>query len=204
MKRYLLIWLLVFSGLGYAQSGEIWVSAGASLFSNRDIGATSPDGNLSDVQLDHGFRLGLRLGLNSSRHFGHEFQYAYNHSTLNDQTGNILPDSTSAGMGINQLGYNLLYYLNAANEDAKARPFVTVGAHFSDFVLPYSATLHADSFKFGINYGGGIKFKISPLFGWRFDIRGYDTGKPNWSGLLVKQSGILHQTEASIGFGFRF
>jgi Outer membrane protein beta-barrel domain len=102
-------------------------------------------------------------------------------------------------MSIHQGGYNLLYYLNATNEGAKARPFATVGVHFSDFALP-----EGSSVKFGVNYGGGIKFRISPLFGVRIDIRGYDTGKPNGNGLLVKQSGILHQTEASVGFGFYF
>jgi hypothetical protein len=204
MKKYLPLLFVICSGVVRAQSGEIWVDAGASIFANKAIGATDPAGDPSDVQLDNGFRVGLRLALNSSRHFGHEFQYAYNHSTLHDSTGNILPNDTSAGMGINQLGYNLLYYFNPTNENAKARPFVTLGVHFSDFVLPYAATLHSDSFKFGVNYGGGMKFKISPLFGWRFDVRMYDTGKPNWSDLLKKQSGILNQVEASVGFGFYF
>jgi opacity protein-like surface antigen len=204
MKKILLLLLSGLSSALWAQSGEIWLSGGASILSHRDIGSPFPDGALDDVQLDHGFRVGFRFGYNSAGHIGHEIQYAYNRSDFSDNTGTILPDANSAGTAIHQGGYNLLYYLNATNEGAKARPFATVGVHFSDFVLPGSATPQGSSVKWGVNYGGGIKFKISPLFGVRIDIRGYDTGKPNWNGLLVKQSGILHQTEASVGFGFYF
>jgi opacity protein-like surface antigen len=204
MKTFLPLLLLGLSGELWAQSGELWMSGGASILSKRDIGAASPDGTPDDVQLDHGFRIGCRYGYNSAGHIGHEIQYAYNRSAFNDNTGTILPDVGSAGMAIHQGGYNLLYYLDATNEGSKARPFATVGVHFSDFVLPSSAVSQGGSLKFGVNYGGGIKFQISPLFGVRIDIRGYDTGKPNWNGLLVKQSGILHQTEASVGFGIYF
>lgn len=196
--------LMVFSSSVWAQSGEMWLSGGASILSHRDIGSTSPAGDSNDVQLDHGFRVGFRFGYNSAGHIGHEIQYAYNRSDFNDHTGTILPQVGSAGMAIHQGGYNVLYYLDATNEGARARPFVTVGVHFSDFVLPSSASTQGSSFKFGLNYGGGIKFRISSLFAVRFDIRGYDTGKPNWNGILIKQSGLLQQTEASIGFGVYF
>jgi len=204
MRKCLLILLVVFSGALWAQSAELWVNGGASILSNKNIGSPLPDGAPGDVQLDSGFRIGLRFDYNSAGRFGHEIQYAYNRSDLSDRTGTLLPEPGSAAMNINQGGYNLLYYLNATNEGAKVRPFFTVGVHFSDFVTPFAAFQRGDVFKAGINYGGGMKFRISPMFGWRFDIRGYDTGKPNWNGELFKQSGILHQTEASVGLGFYF
>jgi opacity protein-like surface antigen len=204
MKTLWPLLLLSFSGELWAQSGEMWLSGGASILSHRDIGSPFPDGAPDDVQLDHGFRVGFRFGYNSAGHIGHEIQYAYNRSALNDSTGVILPDTGSAGTAIHQGGYNLLYYLNATKDGATARPFATVGVHFSDFVLPPSAVQQGSSVRFGVNYGGGIKFKISTLFGVRIDIRGYDTGTPNWKGVLVRQSGILHQTEASVGFGIYF
>jgi opacity protein-like surface antigen len=204
MKSLLPLLLLSFSGELWAQSGEMWLSGGASILSHRDIGSPFTDGAPDDVQLDHGFRVGFRFGYNSAGHIGHEIQYAYNRSSFNDSTGTILPDPGSEGTAIHQAGYNILYYLNSTNEGAKARPFATVGVHLSDFVLPPSAVRQGSSVRFGVNYGGGIKFKISTLFGVRIDIRGYDTGKPNWKGVLVRQSGILHQTEASVGFGIYF
>jgi hypothetical protein len=84
------------------------------------------------------------------------------------------------------------------------RPFVTAGVHFSDFVLPGVAAMQGSSVKAGFNYGAGLKLRISTLFSVRFDLREYETGKPNWNDLLYHQSGLLHQTEASAGFGFFF
>ena len=204
MKTLLPLLLLSFSGELRAQSDELWLGVGASILSHRGIGSPFSDGAPEDVQLDHGFRLGFRFAYNSAGHIGHEIQYAYNHSIFNDGTGTILPHAGSAGMAIHQGGYNLLYYLDATRDGVQARPFATVGVHLSDFVLPGAAVVQGSSVRFGINYGGGIKFAISPLFGVRIDIRGYDTGKPNWNGIIVKQDGILHQTEASIGFGLYF
>jgi hypothetical protein len=165
MIKLLPLFLLGFSSALWAQSGEMWLSGGASLLSRRDIGSPFPDGAPDDVRLDHGFRVGFRFGYNSAGHIGHEIQYAYNRSVFKDNTGTILPDTGSAGTGIHQGGYNFLYYLIATNEGAKARPFATVGVHFSDFVLPGSAVSQSSSVKFGVNYGVGIKFKISSLFG---------------------------------------
>jgi opacity protein-like surface antigen len=97
----------------YAQSGELWLSAGASLLANTALGSASASGSSNDVHLNGSWRPGF-------------------------------------------------------------------------------------------NYGGGLQFRLSPLFAWRFDVRGYDTGKPDWAGILYKQGGLLHQTEASVGFGYVF
>ena len=205
--RYCLAVLLLLPGALNAQSGELWLSAGASLLANTDLGSASASGSSNDIHLgDGGFRIGLRLTLNTAGRWGHEFQYAYNYSFFNDRTGAILGAPGSASMGMNQFGYNVLYYFNATNKEPKVRPFVTAGFQLDDYVMPFSAVVNHDnnSWRPGFNYGGGIKFRISPLFAWRFDVRGYDTGKPNWAGILYKQSGLLHQTEASVGFGYVF
>ncbi len=207
MKKYLLVLMVVGSGALRAQSGEVWLSTGLSLLSNTDIGSPLSNGSSSDVHLGTaGFRIGLRFTYNSAGRLGHEVQYGYNHTSLADRTGLFLQTPGTAGTGINQFGYNLLYYFNATSDEAKVRPFITGGVMADDFVMPYKAINrnNGDSWRPGINYGGGIKFKLSPMFAWRFDIRGYDTGQPNWSSLLYKQSAILHQTEATVGLGFYF
>jgi hypothetical protein len=81
---------------------------------------------------------------------------------------------------------------------------VTGGVHISDSVLPGSAALTRTSLKPGFNVGAGVKIRISTLFALRFDVRQYEMGKPNWGGVLVNQGGLLHQTEASAGFGIYF
>jgi opacity protein-like surface antigen len=205
--RYCLAALSLLAGPLHAQSGELWVSAGASLLANTALGSATPTGSSNDEHLGYGgFRVGLRLTLNTAGRWGHEFQYGYTYSYFNDRTGAILGAPGSTGMGTNQLGYNVLYYFNATNGEPKVRPFVTAGFQVDDYVMPFSAVVNHDnnSWRPGFNYGGGMQFKLTPLFAWRFDVRGYDTGKPNWAGILYKQSGILQQTEASVGFGFVF
>jgi opacity protein-like surface antigen len=204
MKTVLPLLLLCFSGELWAQSGELWFSGGASILFNRAIGSPSPDGAPDDVQLGHGFRVGLRFGYNSAGHFGHEIQYAYNRTDLIDNNGAVLGDPGSAGMAIHQGGYNLLYYFRPTKEGSKMRPFVTGGVHVSDSVLPGSAALSRTNFKAGFNVGVGVKVRISTLFALRFDLRQYETGKPNWGNVLTNQRGLLHQTEASAGFGIYF
>jgi hypothetical protein len=206
MKIYLPFLLLLVPGALWAQSGELWIDAGASILATNGLGSPSPVGSSNDDRLGDGFRIGLRFDYNSAGRFGHELQYAYNHADVNDTTGLLIPPGKSTAGGINQFGYNLLYYFNAKTDEAKIRPFVTVGLHLNDYVLPYTAINrdNGDSFRPGFNYGGGMKFRLSPMFGWRFDVRAYDAMKPNWSGLLYKQGGLLQQYEVSAGFGFYF
>jgi hypothetical protein len=204
MKTLLSLLLLGFPCTLCAQSGGLWFSGGVSILSNHQLGSLSPDGKPADVLLFNGHRVGIRFGFNSAGHIGHEIQYAYNRTDLGDNTGLILADAPRVGMAIHQSGYNFLYYFTAIKEESNIRPFLTGGVHFSDFVLPGTATPQGSSVKAGFNYGVGVKVRISTLFGLRLDFRQYETGKPSWGGLLVNQSGLLHQTEASAGFGIYF
>ena len=204
MRRYLPVMLVVFSGALRAQSGELWFSAGESILSNRNLGTPFATGGLpTDVQLDNGFRFGFRFGFNTGRHIGHEIQYAYSRTHFIDNTGAILCTISKAGMAIHEGGYNFLYY--ATPEGSRIRPFATGGLHFANFVPPgSSATSGGGSTKFGFNYGAGVKVKLGSKFGVRLDVREYETGKPNFGGLLVHQSGLLRQTEVTAGFGLLF
>jgi opacity protein-like surface antigen len=196
--------LLLPAGTLAAQSGEFWAEGGASVLADSSIGSPIPGGNSNAVKLDDGFRVSFRFVLNSSGHLGHEFQYAYNRSALSDSTGIVLPQPGSAGMAIHQVGYNLLYYLRPTSDEDRVRPFFTAGVNVDSFSTPATANPRGGSARFGFNYGGGIKYRISQLWAWRWDVRGYDTGKPNWRGVLHNQSGLLQQFEASVGIGVYF
>ena len=211
MKRFLPVLLMLFANALWAQPRELWVSAGASILShtekNERLGSPSPDGEPGDVRIGNGYRFGFRFGFTSTRHIGHEIQYAYNRTRLIDNDGSILRHLGSAGTAFHQGGYNFLYYFTAANEgsgESRVRPFVTGGVHFSDFVLPGVGAVQGSSVKAGFNYGAGLKLPVSTLFSVRFDLREFETRKPNWNNLLFRQNGLLHQTEASAGFGFFF
>ena len=197
--------MAISTGVAFGQSRELWLDAGASILSGTNrIGSPFSDGARSDVQLNNGYRLGFRFDWNTRGSFSHEFQYAYNRMDLTDNTGVILSGSPTAGMAIHQIGNNVLYCL-PAKEGAKLRPFVTAGVHFSDFVLPGSANPTGSSVKPGGNFGVGAKLRLSQLFGGRFDLREYVTGKPNWDSTLFRQGpSAMFQTEATAGIGVHF
>src|ERR1700674_4147742 len=108
MKRYLPVLFAISSGALWAQSGELWFSAGESILSNKNLGSAT-GGPPSDVQLDNGFRFGFRFGFNTGGRMGHEIQYAYSRTHFIDNTGAVLGAVGSAGMAIHEGGYNFLY-----------------------------------------------------------------------------------------------
>ncbi len=192
MKRFIAAAVLfVFAGVLSAQMAEVSVSGGASALSNKVLGNYSG----TNYELDNGFRLAFRFTLNPQRFFGHEVGYAYNRTSLKygDSTS-----STSQGMAIHQGFYNFLVY--ATPEGSRVRPFATVGGHFSNFVPPgASVTSGQGTNKMGFNYGGGIKLKVTDLFGFRVDFRQYQTGKP----FDLGGTGLLRQNEISAGISIR-
>ena len=166
-----------------AQPFEASISGGASRLSSRDIG--------SGYSLDNGFSLGFRMTLNTYKFFGHELGYSYNRSHL------LYAGVDQGGMGIHTGLYNFLVY--GTQEGSKIRPFVSAGPNFSNFVQPgASAQYGQGNTKFGVNYGGGVKVKVSSFFQVRADFHQYLTGKPFD---LPGASGKLKQNVISVGFG---
>ena len=172
------------SGTLFAQDAEFSLSGGQSQISGKDLG--------SGYSLADGFSLGFRLTLNSMRYFGHEVGYSYNRSHL------LLQGVDMGGMAIHQGGYNFLGY--ATKEGKRIRPFATGGVHFSNFVQPgSSASQGGGNTKFGINYGAGVKVRLTTMFAVRADYRQYVTGKPFD---LPGASGKLKQNVISLGLAF--
>ena len=186
--------LAVFAVAASAQVAEFGANAGWNLLRNSGIGSLSTTNpSPDDVTLKDGFRLGFRLTFNTLNFFGHEVGYAYNRSPWHDSSSN-----TDAGSAVHQGFYDILVY--GAPEGKKIRPFAAGGVQFSNFVFPgYSVTSGGGSTKFGVNYGGGVKVKISPMFLIRFDVRNYMSPKPFG---LPAQTGWLKQLEALAGFSF--
>ena len=187
--------LLAFSATGFGQSAEFWIGAGQSLMTNGGLGSTSTfGGSQNDIKLTDGWRLNFRMTLNQGNWFGHEVGYAYNRTQL--QYNNQSP-AVEQGMGIHQGFYNFLLY--GTKEGSRIRPFATGGVHFSNFVPPgSSAAQGGGQTKFGINYGAGVKVKLTNIFALRLDFRQYNTGKPFD---LPLANGRLRQNEISAAFG---
>lgn len=176
--------VLGLSVASFGQSFEGSISGGLSKLSSKDIG--------SGYGLDDGFRLAFRITLNTGTFLGYEFGYAYNRSHL------LLQNVDQGGMAIHQgFGGVLLY---ATKEGSRVRPFATGGLHFSNFVPPGATAQYGQGEnKFGFNYGGGVKIKVTGPWQVRFDVRQYNQGKPFGLGA----GGRLMLNEISAGIGYQ-
>ena len=185
--------LLCAAGMASAQVLEFGASGGPSLLSNRTLAVDSPFGQ---VDLDHGFQLAFRMTLNTYRFMGHEVGYAYNRT-------NLLESGNTHGGATHQGFYDLLVY--ARPEGAKIRPFMAGGGQFSNFIFPGgSVTSGGGQMKFGLNYGFGVKTRITDRWLVRVDFRQYATPKPDFAelGATTPPQGWLKMNDISVGFGF--
>lgn len=208
MRKILGVACLIFASSAWAEGLEFWVLGGETLISNPGIGTNlCPSGitasscqsvgaTSSDLAFTDGWHFGFRGGFNSGDHLGYEVGYMYNRTNLkyNDAGG------VQQGMAYHQVMFNGLYYLTSP--DTRIRPFGTVGVGFTNYAPPGSSAAYGGgSTKLGINYGGGVKVKLTDKFGLRFDVRQATTPKPLG---LPLASGWLRETEFSAGFGILF
>ncbi len=200
MRKLLVVAGLAMASSAWAEGLEFWFLAGQTLMSNGGVGSASClpgqlciGGSQNDVSLTNGFHFGFRGGFNTGDHLGYEMGYMYNRTNL-DVLG------TKQGMAYHQVMFNALYYFT--NPDARFRPFGTAGLGFTNYAEPgTSAAYGGGSTEFGFNYGGGVKIRLTSLFGLRFDLRQSMTPKPFG---LPLASGWLRETEVSAGFGVHF
>jgi len=182
------------SALVCGQSFEGAITGGPTTLSGSQITSSlsGVPGAGDYVKLDNGWNLGFHATINAWTIFGVEFGYIYNRTQLNiggqDQGGMAIHDGFGDGV----------IYLT--KRDSRIRPFALAGINFSNFVLPGSSSQYGGGQnKFGINYGAGVKAKVKGPWMVRFDVRQFNTGKPDFG--LTGVSGRLLQTQFSVGFG---
>jgi hypothetical protein len=219
VKNICILFLVTGVGATLAQSSEdiqsraIWINAGGSLIGSGYIGTPQLTGGSSnDLKLTGGAMFTVRFDLAQGDHFGHEFQYL--NSRMQVQY-TYEPGAPQQGAAINQGEYNFLGYIN--KRESKVRVFGTVGAGLVHFARPSDSGIGCESQnctvasqpattggnnKFEFNYGGGAKFRITPRYGFRLDVRQYVNSKP-WN-LPQSPGGMLRMTEVSAGFGISF
>jgi opacity protein-like surface antigen len=190
---------LALAAVGRAQVAEVAITGGWSAFTDSNIGFLGFDAATGDqVDLDNGIRIGGRLSMN--RWFlGHEISYAWQKSNLRIEGP---AGSESSGMSIQNFYYN--FVAHATPQGTAIRPFVTAGVGVSTFFPPGASSLSGGGDnKFGYNYGGGLKFRLSEKFGLRFDARDHVTGRP-FKDFLQPVGGKFHNIEYSAGFALLF
>lgn len=188
MNRFLTagVLLAASSFFAHGQVAEFGIGGGGYNLSGEDLGA--------GYSLDNGWSLIFRLTVNNWTFFGNEFGYSYNRTKL------LFGNQSTGGMAIHQGFYNVLAY--ATPEGSRIRPFATGGVNFSNFVPPgSSATQGGGENKFGINYGGGVKVRVTEKWLFRVDFRQFNTGKP-FQDLLLGPGGRLKQNQITAGLSF--
>lgn len=189
------VFLLSSAPFACGQTFDAYFSAGQQLMTNAQLGSLSGDVTQDVAKLTDGFRFGFRMGFGWRDWFGHEIGYAYNRTHLKDVAGGSETDY--GGMAAHQGFYDFLVY--GTKEGHRIRPFVAAGGQFTNFVPPgASASYGQGENKFGLNYGVGVKARITSIFGIRLDYRQYWMGKPFG---LPGSSGHLFLNEISAGFG---
>jgi hypothetical protein len=184
---------LLSAAYAWAQSAEFSITGGTSRLNNKSLGQLVGGGVAQQYSITDGWRLGFRSTLNNWRFFGHEFGYGYNRTQLREDISR-----QEFGMAIHQGFYNILAY--GTRDGSTVRPFAAVGGHFNTYTPPgTSVTSGGGSTKFGFNYGGGLKVRVTHIFAIRFDVRNYHNAKP--FDFLVNRSGMIRQLEVSAGFG---
>jgi len=211
MRKILLCAGLLFAGSVYGSGIEFWFVAGQTLISNPGLGTDDcPAGEgitdqqclaigalPNDIALTDGFHFGFRGGFNSGDHLGYEMGYMYNRTNLKINNAG----GQEQGMAYHQVFFNGLWHFTGP--DAKVRPFATAGVGFVNYAPPGSSAAYGGgSTRLGIDYGGGVKVKLTDRWGLRFDVRQVTTPKPNLGLLLT--SGWLRETELSAGVGIFF
>lgn len=194
MKKTVLAVVLCGASLAFGQSFEGAISGGATTLSGATItqSISGVPGAGDDLKLDNGWNLGFRMTVNAWEIFGVEVGYIY------DRTHLLIGGSDNGGMAIhNGYGDGVIY---ATKQGSRIRPFGVAGINFANFVLPGSSAQYGGGQnKFGINYGAGIKVRVKDKWMVRFDIRQFNTGKPDFG--VPGVSGRLLQTQYSVGFG---
>jgi opacity protein-like surface antigen len=181
--------------LALAQSAEISVSGGVSRFTGHY--ATPGSGDNTPIDFTNGFRLAFRFTWNQGKLFSHEIGYGYARTHLEYEGP---PKQDIAPISLHQGLYDFL--INATPEGARVRPFAAGGVQFTSFYPPGASVYGGSVTKFGINYGAGLKVKLTPIWGIRADFRQYAMPRPDFG--FVNNGGWMRQTEVTAGFAFLF
>jgi Outer membrane protein beta-barrel domain len=108
------------------------------------------------------------------------------------------------GNQIQSFGIDPVY--NFTPRGSRIRPYVTAGIGPTWFVPTNKARAQAavnTSAEFAFNYGGGVKYHLSPHLGLRLDARGFFSQNPTF-GLVNVPKAHLNGVQATLGLVFYF
>lgn len=184
------------------------------------------------AKITSSWNIGGRVALNSSRHFSNEFNYSYSRSNLHSlfilPGGDEFTEQLEVASQTRQFSYNLLAHLKP--NGARFRPYLAAGPLVQLYRITESkpATNRILSlaikdlgliigayqlgskpplegggiFHFGVEYGGGFKFQVTPHFFTRLDFREALTPQPDfWTKSYDTFDSLLSSDAVQVTFG---
>jgi opacity protein-like surface antigen len=164
-----------------------------------------------------GGRGGIRFGADGSGHLGQDFIYSYgtNASRIVNHTYGTDFAFTNR---IHHFSYNALYYPYGLSGNKKVFPFLTGGVGGIHAGIG-QRTVNEGGFEglgkmkgtteFAFNVGGGVRFRINGIYGFRLDVRdiislplryGFPKESEDPAATVFPVTGMFHQLEISFAF----
>jgi opacity protein-like surface antigen len=177
-------------------------------------------------KLINGGSAGGRVAFNMTRYLGLELSYNFSGNNVR-LVQPIAPGLPSYDFGQQSHAVSLDPVFNFRPRGSRIQPYVTAGVGFINFVptkqaidfatnpannaIYHTANLRND-LEVAFNYGGGVKFHVSPHFGLRFDLRGLilpknpTFGLPSFptGGEYIVGKNLLSGLDATVGLVFYF
>jgi hypothetical protein len=175
---------------------ELDAFGGGSFFSTVNQGPTSE-------KLVNGGTAGGRAAYNFSKNFSIEANYNFmvNNARLL-VPGNFAGLNSTFGNQIQSFAIDPVF--NFTPRGKRLRPYITAGVGPSWFVPAKQARAFAsNSTELALNYGGGVKYHLSPHLGLRFDARGVFEQNPTF-GLAVIPKAHINGVQATLGLVLYF
>jgi outer membrane protein OmpA-like peptidoglycan-associated protein/opacity protein-like surface antigen len=168
--------------------------------------------------------LGFRVTQNLWNHWSLEQSYmsTIGADLLLSRAPNVNFQRQDFNQRTNTFMFNPVYHLT--ENGSRIRPFFTMGLGMISYsptkdakevganLRPFPAANLDTSTKFGVNYGGGVKARLTDLISLRFDIRGLTSGAPTFGlpasgpagSFFIPNTGRAHSIQTSGGIGFNF
>jgi hypothetical protein len=206
--------LLALTGAGNlsAQRWEFGATSGLNRTSRNALGSVQlndPAGEDSRLIGNRGS--GVRFTMNTPGYYGHEVSYLFSNPLFRATVpGTPAREQIEDRVQAHQGAYNFLIYFMPSHR--RWRPFITGGAQAHRYGAPdVPGWIGGSSFKYGANWGGGLKLRPVRNLLLRMDGRQYITGSPydlsfSQAGVMAgfPSAGLFRHLELSVGVSLAF
>jgi len=219
--------LSLIAAVGKAQTSLVFVTGGGNRLSDARSFEEAYIPYQTNFAAGGGANVGFELPLKRSKIFGLELSYGYsqNNLELTYENSPTLPVTKSYGLRDNRFGGDLV--VHSPSTFRGIRPYAVLGGEYDRFSPSSAAVALANTTGFayapvakltaegngGVNFGGGLDYKLTEKWGVRIDVRYHITSSPTLglpygitpsSNAYFPISGDAHTIQYTIGIVYHF